>query len=416
MPTTKFPAQRALQLPLLGILDADGGATPRQAADRLADYVKLDPADRARRTNAGAAGMINDWDRHIRFVALQAKHNGLLDSPRAGWWSVTPKGADGLRMARPGHVVTIFVTDKGTARWGFCEDAVSFLHDGEVNLILTSPPYPLSDGRQKGYGGEDHSGWLDRMRRRAEEWRRVIADDGSIVINLSPAWRRGMPTYSPLKERLLLALVDDLGLNLCQELFWENPSKMPGPAAWVTVGHKRLTPSVETLYWLSPSTDPNADNRRILRPYSDAMRARIKQGGERPAERPSGHALVQGAFARDNGGSVPHTLLDESVLTDLVRLSNTVSNDRYTKRCKAAGLPVHPARMPIGLAAGVIQFLTDKDDLVYDPHGGSLTTPFAAEDTERRWVADECSLTYLAGGSFRFDTSPGYQSAIGVAA
>lgn len=408
----QFPAQRSLQLSLLSVLEHADGATPRQAADALAEQVGLDPDARARKTYAGRAGHINAWDRHVRYIGLQLRQKGLMDAPERGWWSVTPKGRDGLRGQVPGKVVTLFVTARGQARWAYCEDAVSFLSDGEVNLILTSPPYPLH--RQKGYGGEAHGTWLDEMRRRAEGWRRVLADDGSLVLNLGQEWRTGAPVVEPLAERLLLALIDDLGLNLCQRLYWENPSKMPAPAEWVTVRHERLNPSVEPLFWLSPTAHPNADNRRILRQYSDSMRARIRQGGDRAATRPSGHTRANGAFSQDNGGSIAHAMLDDQMLTELVRLANTNSNDQYLQRCKAAGLKVHPARMPAGLSDVMVLFLTEPDQLVYDPLGGSLTVADAAERHGRRWVADDYSLTYLAGASLRFDTAPGFQSSIGA--
>jgi DNA modification methylase len=409
---SKFPSQRSLQLPLLSVVDTDGNSA-KQAADRLAEHVELTPEQRSERVYAGRAGHINAWDRHVRYVALKARKLGLLESPEPGWWSATSKGSDGLRMGRRGMVITVFVTDRGEARWGYCEDAVQFLSDGEVNLILTSPPYPLH--RQKGYGGEDHRTWLSTMRDRAATWVRVLAHDGSLVINLGQEWRAGAPVVPPLGERLLLSLIDDLGLHLCQTLFWENPSKMPAPAEWVTIRRERLTPSVERLYWLSRSPHPNADSRRILRPYSDRMRARLRTGGDHKVQsRPSGHEMAQGAFGRDNGGSIAHALLDESSLTDLVRLANTNSNEDYIKRCKSAGLPVQPARMPSGLADVMVLFLTEPDDLVYDPFAGSLTTAAAAERHGRRWVADECSLSYLAGSQFRFDSSTGFKSTIGA--
>ena len=412
MTTRRFPAQRALQMSLLALLDADGGATPHDAASKLADIVGLAPAERARSTYAGRAGHVNAWDRHVRFVALQARHAGLLDSPERGWWAVTPKGADGLRMQQPGRVVTVFLTRLGQANWAYCEDAVTFLHDGEVNLILTSPPYPLHRG--KGYGGEAHATWVDQLRRRAEGWRRVLADDGSLVLNLGQEWNQGEPSVDPLAERLILMLIDDLGLKLCQRLYWENPSKMPAPAQWVTIDRERVTPSVEPLYWLSPTAHPNADNRRILRPYSDKMRSLIARGGARADTRPSGHTRRAGAFSADNGGSIAHSLLDQSVLTDLIRMANTNSTESYLGRCTAAGLPIHPARMPAGLADAMVLFLTEPEQLVYDPHGGSLTTAASAEQHGRRWIADDCSLTYLAGAAMRFDTADGFSSAIGL--
>jgi DNA modification methylase len=46
--------------------------------------------------------------------------------------------------------------------------------------------------------------------------------------------------------------------------------------------------------------------------------------------------------------------------------------------------------------------LTEPNDLVVDPFGGSLTTGAVAEKLERRWLAGEAVEEYLKAGTFRF--------------
>jgi site-specific DNA-methyltransferase (cytosine-N4-specific) len=49
-----------------------------------------------------------------------------------------------------------------------------------------------------------------------------------------------------------------------------------------------------------------------------------------------------------------------------------------------------------------IRFLTDEDDLVFDPFGGSNTTGSIADRLGRRWAAVEPREDYVAGSKGRF--------------
>jgi hypothetical protein len=150
---------------------------------------------------------------------------------------------------------------------------------------------------------------------------------------------------------------------------------------------------------VAPSPRPYADNRAVLAPYSEAMQRLLRRGGEAAQQRPSGHHRGDGAFGRDNGGAIPSTLL---------RVANTSSNDRYTRACPEAGLPVHPARFPEEMPEFVIRFLTREDDLVIDPMCGSGRTARAADGLGRRWVCGDLACEYLRGAAFRLHDLPGF--------
>lgn len=137
--------------------------------------------------------------------------------------------------------------------------------------------------RKKEYGNLDEQEYLTWMLRLAEQWMPKLAKDGSVVLNLGDAWRRGEPSLSLYQERLLIKFHDELGLKLCQRFAWHSPSKMPAPAEWVTVRRIRVKPSLENVFWLSASEDPYADNRQILVPYSGSMKALLKRGGQEAA-------------------------------------------------------------------------------------------------------------------------------------
>lgn len=392
--TTKneMPSQQSLLFPLLESLKEEGGrARSKALCDRVAEAVGVDPEVRSRKVFAGqAAGNVNAFDRNVRWAQQRAKALGLAEPLGDGLWRLTGKGRSALREARPGVVVTVFTTESGFALFGRAEDALSVVEDGSVQLLLTSPPYPLV--REKQYGNVDEKMYVDWLLKIMEQWPRKLTSDGSMVLNLMDTWKSGSPTVSLYQERLLLALAD-AGIHLSQRFSWHNPSKLPAPAEWVTVRKCRVKPALEQVFWLSPHEHPFADTSQVLKPYSASMLALLERGGERAAERPSGYEMKDGGFARDNGGALPD---------NLITLANTESNSAYIEGCKAAGLPVHPARFPGGLASFFIRMLTRVGDLVVDPFGGSGTTGAEAERLGRRWITCEMILEYILGHRMRF--------------
>src|SRR5262249_48148635 len=172
---------------------------------------------------------------------------------------------------------------------------------------------------------------------------------------------------------------------------WYNPSKLPTPAEWVTIRRTRVKDAVNTLWWFAKTTSPQADNRRVLRPYSRSMR-RLLRDGYQPAERPSQHDISP-HFRRDNVAPTPPTLLTPR---------NPPPNDASSPRCRAAGLPLPPARFPAALPDFFIRFLTEPRQLVVDPFAGSNVTGHVAEGLQRYWISVEINGDYVEGSRLRF--------------
>lgn len=285
--------------------------------------------------------------------------------------------------------------DSGRAYWTSIED---FLLDqgtdlaGKVNAVITSPPFPLV--RKKKYGNLEGEQYLDWFAGLARPLSRLIADDGSIVIEMGNAWVKGEPTVSTLPLRALLRFQEEGEFYLAQEIICFNPSRLPGPAEWVTRERSRLKDSFTKIWWFSKQPRPKADNRRVLNEYSPAMQRILKGKKYNSGHRPSGHKVSQEGFYKDNGGSISPNVL---------AIPNAKSrNDRYRKYCIDNGLPVHPARMQPELARFFIEFLTDPGDLVLDPFAGSLTTALEAHKANRHWLGTELELEYLRGAVGRF--------------
>lgn len=396
-----LPRQGELLLPMLRVLSEAGGtASSEHVRETLADAVALAPERRTRRTRAGRGGrMVNEWGRHVRWVRQQATHAELVHAPSSGVWSLTDRGEKALQNAVRGVVVQVFVTERGVMLWGDAHDAAAVIEDGSLDLFMSSLPYP-DQGKpyENQHPERAHVDWVLGL---AERLRPKLNDDGSMVLNLGSPFERGRPAESTWIRRLTLRMMDELDFVLCQTLYWHNPAKLPSPAEWVCIRRERLVPDVEPVLWFAKHAHPFADSSAVLRPYGGSMRRRIAAGGETGARRPSGHSLAPGAFAADNGGAIPGTLISAA---------NTDSNSYYFRRCRESGLPAHPARFPRELPERAVGLLTPPGGLVADLLSGSGETAAAAERLGRRWVACDLSLTYLRGSVFHFERGPHFRS------
>lgn len=274
---------------------------------------------------------------------------------------------------------------------------------GKVNLIMTSPPFPLV--RKKRYGNETGEAYLKWLESLAVKLSALLTDDGSIVIEIGNAWEEGAPVMSTLPLEALLAFKRAAKLHLCQHVICHNPARLPSPAAWVNVNRIRLKDSFTHVWWMSKNKFPKADNKKVLNPYSKDMKRLLKSQKYNAGVRPSGHVISETGFLQDHGGSIGPNVVDlagEHYPDALLKYTGTKWDANYRAYCKAKGLVAHPARMQSSLSAFFIEFLTDKNDLIFDPFAGSNTTGAVAEEMKRRWIGVEAEKEYIDGSRGRF--------------
>ena len=288
-----------------------------------------------------------------------------------------------------------YETNKGKMVRGDCLEVLQeHVEPKSVNLIMTSPPFGLV--RKKAYGNVDADEYVAWFKPFGEAFKRILREDGSLVIDIGGAWIKGQPTRSLYHFKLLIMLCEEVGFHLAQEFYWWNPSKLPTPAEWVTVRRIRVKDAVNCVWWLSRTPYPKASNRRVLQPYSDSMEELLAKG-YRAKIRPSGHNISK-KFRIRNRGAIP---------PNLIALANTESNSWYLTYCKEHGIDPHPARYPSHLPEYFIRMLTDVDDLVIDPFGGSCVTGKVAENLSRRWICIDTEEEYLKGALGRFSLQNG---------
>lgn len=264
-------------------------------------------------------------------------------------WGITHEVeiAPALRNGRRASV-PIYETDLGAA---YCGDSLKLLKSrpfearkGGVQLIFTSPPFPLNT--KKSYGnlqGEEYIRWFAQF---APLLRDMVTEDGSIVIEIGNAWVPGEPVMATHVIEAFLRFLKKGGLHLCQEFIWYNPARLPSPVQWVNRDRVRVKDAFTRIWWMSPTTRPKADNRKVLREYSPSMKRLIETGKYNAGPRPSEHHIGAESFKTDNSWAIPPNVggaeavpaLDGMVTphgfaeyleqtTNLLKAANTLSND-----------------------------------------------------------------------------------------
>ncbi len=284
-------------------------------------------------------------------------------------------------------------------------------YKGKFNLIITSPPFPLNNKKQYGnLNGKKYLKWFESL---APIFSELLADDGSLVIEMGNSWEKNRPVQSLLHLESLFKLINhkEASLRLIQEFIVYNPSRLPSPSQWVTVNRIRVVDSYTHVWWIAKTDYPKADNRKVLRPYSKSMKKLLEKKRYNSGKRPSEHNIGEKSFLKDNGGSISHNFFELEALEkdrevrlphNVLSFSNTSSNDFFLKKYRELGIRPNPARMHPGVVAFFIDFLTDKGNLVLDPFAGSNTTGYVAEKLGRRWIACEIKDEYIEQSKIRF--------------
>lgn len=294
-------------------------------------------------------------------------------------------------------IIPAYRTPAGAAYCGDSLELIPHLPDESVNLVVTSPPFALQ--RKKEYDNKDQDEYVDWLLEFASLVKTKLVADGSLVLDLGGAYKKGVPSRSLYNFKVLVRLCEELGYHLAEDFYWFNPSKLPGPIEWVNKRKIRVKDSVNTVWWLGKNEWPKSNVSEVLTEYSDRMKKLLEdpKGFYKAKKRPSGHDVSYG-FGKRNAGAIPSNLL---------QIANSESNGAYLAGCKALGLKPHPARFPAKLPEFFVKMLTEPGDLVLDIFAGSNTSGAVAESLGRRWISFEQRRDYLASSVFRF-TSRSY--------
>jgi DNA modification methylase len=160
-----------------------------------------------------------------------------------------------------------YYSDANVTLWhGDALDVLSTLPSGSVDCCITSPPYfGLRDyGVEGQYGLESSPAeYVERMRGVFAEVRRVLADDGTLWLNIGDSYARqgGAKNLLGIPWRVAFALQDD-GWILRNDIIWHKPNAMPESVA------DRLSKRHEHVFLLSKSRTYQFDLDSIREPLA----------------------------------------------------------------------------------------------------------------------------------------------------
>ncbi|GAB6071574.1 hypothetical protein JCM30760_26720 [Thiomicrorhabdus hydrogeniphila] len=334
---------------------------------------------------------VGKWQHRVRQIQQKLKEMALVDNGhKKGSWGITEKGRKVLGIVNHKIPKMYFQTAEGVAFWGDSTELTeAFI--GQFDLIITSPPYLLTNHREYGHIGETEKDYVDGMVSSIEAFLPMLTPTASLVLNIGDSYKKGSGHLSLYKERLLIALEDKLGLHLVQNFVWYSPSKMPS-GYWATRAKRDCVTSTENFYWLSLNPEQcKAKNQNVLVEYSENQKKYIEKAKNKSPisrKRPSGQVANEESFYQDNGGAIPSNLLFETP---------EGANSKYSQYCKEHGLPRHPAMYKYTLPQFFVNYLTSKGDVVFDPYSGSGNTALGAELSERHWVSCELAEKYVQG-------------------
>lgn len=235
-----------------------------------------------------------------------------------------------------------------------------------VNLVVTSPPY--ADQRRSTYGGihpDEYVGWFMPH---ASAVRRVLADDGTFVLNIKEKVVGGERHTYVLE---LIMAMRDAGWLWTEELMWHKRNSYPGK--WPN----RFRDSWERLLQFN--------KQKQFAMYQDAVRVPVGDWAQKRLSKLSATDRVRDESRAESGFGKN---VSNWVGRDLAYPTNVL---HLATECSNRG---HSAAFPEALPEWFIRLFTVEGDVVLDPFVGSGTTLVAARNLGRRAIGVDIDPNY----------------------
>ena len=394
-------------LPLLSFIDAQGGsAKPADVIDAVAHKLNIPDAVKNdfREVDCGKWGTRkrSSFRQTVHWARMDAVMAGYLEKREKGVWTLSEKGRGTLVNCQPGVILFVYEFPNGQVCLADAITAAGALTDDSVNLVFSSSPYPILNGR--GYGTCTEAEIIELLVKCAREWKRALTPDGSIVLNLKDCWlpkaQTGGAVRSLYKEKLMIALSEDVGLSFADRFYWRNPSHLPDNP-WITVKKIRCNNDVEELLWFGRGPNPYANNQNVLVDAAQSTVDTYLRKARRQQKNlvgPSGHNNV----FEEHMAAVAAGQSIKVIPRNFMEISNADPKTLLSRQLRELNLPKHDAPMPVKLAEFFIKFLTREMDTVHDGFFGSGTTGVACQKLNRKCIGSDRSLAHLLGSALRF--------------
>lgn len=250
---------------------------------------------------------------------------------------------------------------------GDAREELKAFPNGYFNLIITSPPY--ADARRKHYDSIPPKEFPHFFLSFHDELWRVLADDGSFVINIKDKVVDGVRNRYVWKTLLELA---EIGWLCIDDYLWLKPNAMPG--YWAT----RLRDEWEYCFHLTK-------NKKFAM-YQDAIKKPLGEWATKRLANLNGKSAARHNSENDSGFGRD---LRKWVGKEYVLPGNTISVGLVGKNMG------HPAVFPVGLPEFFIKLFTKEGDNVLDPFAGSGSTGVAALELHRNVTLIDTKAEYI---------------------
>ncbi len=250
---------------------------------------------------------------------------------------------------------------------GDSRDLLKYFPDGYFNLIVTSPPY--ANARKNHYDSINPNDFPDFLLSFHEQFWRVLADNGSFVLNIKDKVING--TRNRYVWKTIMAL-SEKGWKCIDDYLWIKPNAMPG--YWPN----RLRDEWEYCFHLTKINKFKMYQESVKKPMGTWAKKRLVNLNGKSAERHNSEN--NSGFGRD---------LRKWVGKDMVLPGNTVSVPLVGKNMG------HPAVFPVDLPAFFIKLFTKENDNVLDPFAGSGSTGLAALQLNRNVTMIDTKEEYV---------------------
>ena len=250
---------------------------------------------------------------------------------------------------------------------GDCADVMQKRLDADsVNLIVTSPPY--ADQRKSTYGGIHPDDYVDWWMPRAAEMKRVLRQDGSLVLNIKERVVAGERHAYVLE--LILAMREQ-GWLWTEEYVWHKKNCYPGK--WPN----RFRDAWERLLHFTLDRKFAMYQEEVMVPMGDWRQRRLSNLST--TDRARDESKVGSGFGKNVSNWVGR---DMAYPTNVLHMATECANK------------AHSAAFPSALPEWFIKLFTKPGDMVLDPFMGSGTTVLAARSLGRSAIGIDTDEAY----------------------
>jgi site-specific DNA-methyltransferase (adenine-specific) len=313
-------------------------------------------------------------------------------------------------------------------------ELLKYIPDGEIDLVITSPPYYKQRDYGMGIGNEDTpEKYIENLLKIFHDCVRIVKDTGSIVFNLGDKYN----------EEGSLSLIP---FRFAAEVLKKEPVKLVNTITWIKRNPtprqfmRRLVSSTEPFFhfvksnyyyynidkFLSESNTKKEKRRRettnVGKKYFElieksALADREKEiarkelqkvidevkKGEIEEFRMKIRGIHAPAFGGQEGGR--KNQLEKQGFTIIRIFGNDLKRDVIESSVETIKNCPHPAIYPEYIIRELLNLLTREEDIVVDPFVGSGTTAIACKKLGRKYIGFDINPEYCEYARKRLETT-----------